>query len=74
MKIKLIITARDGQDGSFSIDLHNTKKEGLDSLDRTEKELKEGCFYEDGELQEIELDIDEKTGKLKESVTVSFGD
>lgn len=72
MKIKLFIAASDGQDGSFSVKLFNTKEEALGNLKRTEEELQNGTFYDDGALEEIELELDEE-GKLKESVWFSVG-
>lgn len=71
MKIKLFVVSRDGQDGSFSFNLVNTKEEALKKLNRTEKQLEEGCFYDDGDYQEIELELD-KNGKLLNNPYISF--
>jgi hypothetical protein len=73
MKIKLFLAATDGQDGSYTVTLFNTKQEALDDLEKTEEELNEGCFYEDGQIQEMEIEIDEN-GKLLNSYHFSFGD
>ncbi len=63
MKLKLWLSAKDLGDGSFSIQLDNTKVEALEYLERTEEEIHDGCFYDDGMFKEIELEIDEN-GKL----------
>ena len=63
MKINLCLSASDCGDGSFSVFLHNTKEEALENLNRTEEQLENGCFYDDGMIQNISLDIDEN-GKL----------
>lgn len=71
MKIKLWLATSDGQDGSFNVDLYNTKEEALESLDRTEQEVKKGSFYEDGIIEQIELDIDEE-GRLNEPFSINI--
>jgi len=63
MKITLFVSARDAQDGSFNIMFHNTKKEALSRLERTEKEIQEGTLYDDGAYKEVVLEFNEK-GKL----------
>ncbi len=73
MIIKLFASYSDGQDGSFSIALHNTREEALERLGRTEEELKKGCFYEDGAIEPLELEID-SSGKLMNNVSISVGD
>lgn len=72
MKITLHAAYRDGQDGSFSVKLFNTKDEALKHLDRTEEELEEGNFYDDGAYEELTLDIVD--GKLEKPVSISVGD
>ena len=58
MKLKLWLYSSDGGNGSFNVGLVNTKEEALEKLDRTEEEIEDGCFYDDGIIQEIELDIE----------------
>lgn len=72
MKITLHAAYQDGQDGSFSVKLFNTKREVLKYLDRTEEQLEEGCFYDDGAYEEVTLEIVD--GKLKNPVSISVGD
>lgn len=61
---------RDGGDGSQSFELVGTKQEALTSLDRTEKEIKDGCFYDDGTFHKVTFEIEEKDGKY--TVTKGF--
>lgn len=64
MKIKLILAASDGGDGSIKVNLVNTREEALEILERTEEQMndKNHCFYDDGLIEEIELEIED--GKL----------
>lgn len=71
MKIKLWVSAKDMGDGSVSVCIINTKEEALDKLNRTEEEVENGCFYEDGMFEEILLDIDEN-GKLVKPVYITI--
>lgn len=71
-KIKLFGAARDGQDGSYSVELFNTRQEALNELDRTEEELSNGCFHEDGGIAEVVIELVD--GKLKKPVYISLGD
>lgn len=74
MKIKLFAACSDRRDGSHTVKLFNTKQEALDELDRTEEQLESGdtCYYEDGVLEEIVLDIDEKMSTIRKPVTISI--
>lgn len=64
-QLKVWLTLTDGQDGSYSGHIHPTKEEALAELDRSEEELEEGSFYEDGILQETTLNvIEDEEGNL----------
>ncbi len=73
MRIQLFAACTDGQDGSYSVKLFSTRAEALKKLNRTEEQLSEGCFYEDGCIEEVVLDVDSK-GKLKKPVNISIGE
>lgn len=62
MVIKLWLSGWDCGDGSNSIQLQNTKEEALESLGKTSEEQIDN-YYDDGMIEEIELEIDEN-GKL----------
>ncbi len=72
MKVTVFATYTDGQDGSFSVSLHGTKEEALEDLGKTEEELEEGNIYEDGAMEELNLEFDEN-GKLINDVRFSAG-
>lgn len=59
MKIKLWLSANDCGDGSVSVRLNNTKIEALKSLNK-ESEDEIDNFYDDGMIEEIELDFDDE--------------
>jgi hypothetical protein len=73
-KIKLFLAATDGQDGSYTVSFFNTKKEALKDLDRTEDELEGGSFYDDGQIKELTLEIDNKGKLINKEFHISFGD
>lgn len=56
MKITLFAAYTDGQDGSFSIRIYNTRQEALDKLGKTEEDLEEGNIYDDGAVEELNLE------------------
>jgi hypothetical protein len=64
IKLKCFVVLQDGGDGSQSCSLVASKKEALETLDRTEKELEKGCFYEDGAYKEVTMKFDLTDGKL----------
>lgn len=65
MKFNGWLTGKDLQDGSIGVCLFNTREEALESLDRTLEELDNGCFYDDGSLEEVNLEFKEVDGKLQ---------
>jgi len=62
MKIKLWLSAQDCGDGSNSVYINNTKEEALKSLGKQSEEEIDN-YYDDGMIEEIELEIDQN-GKL----------
>lgn len=70
MNIKLWLSANDCGDGSFSIRLHNTKKESLQSLDK-ESEDEIDNFYDDGMIDEVAFDFDDEM-KLKQPFYINI--
>jgi hypothetical protein len=64
LKLKCFAVLKDCGDGSQSCSLVASKEDALESLDRTEEELKEGCFYEDGAYKEVTMKFDFTDGKL----------
>jgi len=70
MKIKLWLSAWDCGDGSNTIELNNTKEEALKSLN-LESEDEIDNYYDDGMIEEVELEIDE-TGKLLKSFHINI--
>lgn len=73
IKLKLFAACSDGGDGSVSVTLVNSREEALEHLDRTEEELEEGCFHDDGSIEKVNVTLIEDEGKwiLKDSVTIS---
>ena len=63
--VNLVLSAKDCGDGSITVELHNTKEEALTSLNRTEQQLEDGCFYDDGMIEEITLELDENNKLVK---------
>lgn len=76
IKLNLFGACTDGQDGTFSMTLCNTRKAALKILEKTEEELEDGCFYDDGAIAEVELILIEKDGKLqlKSQSLISIGE
>lgn len=72
MKIKLFAAFRDGWDGSYSVKLFGTRDEALKHLDRTEEQLEDDNVYEDGAIEETEIEIDEN-GVIITPGRMSFG-
>jgi hypothetical protein len=72
MKVKLYCSYRDGCDGSFTIKFHSTRQRALDCLQTTEEKLDEGNFYDDGAVEEVEIEVDEN-GKIMKEVSFSIG-
>jgi len=70
-KIKLWLSASDGGDGSINVNLNNTKEEALEAINSTEEEIENGCFYDNGLIEEIELSFDEN-GQLTESFHINI--
>jgi hypothetical protein len=64
MKVKLYCSYRDGGDGSFTIRIHESRQKALDHLQVTEEELEKGNFYDDGAIEETEIEVDEN-GNIK---------
>ena len=62
MEVKLWLSSSDGGDGSFNVNLNNTKEEALKSLGKQSEEEIDN-FYDDGMIKEVLLEIDEN-GKL----------
>ena len=59
MKIKLWLSANDCGDGSINIRLNNTKEDALKSLNK-ESEEEIDNFYDDGMVEEVELDFNDE--------------
>ena len=72
MKIKLSIAYRDAGDGSFSLRLFPTREMALNQLGVTEEQLELGDYYEDGAIEEVELEIDEN-GNLLNTPSIYIG-
>jgi hypothetical protein len=70
MKIKLWLSAWDCGDGSNTVELNNTKKEALKSLN-LESEDEIDNYYDDGIIEEVELEIDEN-GKLLKTFHINI--
>ena len=59
MEVKLWLSSSDGGDGSFNVNLNNTKEEALKSLGK-ESEEEIDNFYDDGMIKEVELDFNDE--------------
>ncbi len=70
-KIKLFVACSDGWDGSVSATLFNTKKEALEELNRSEEELENGTFYDDGMIIEVKAEITVE-GKLAKPIRLNI--
>jgi hypothetical protein len=73
MKIRLQGYFEDMNDGSYRLSLFNTKEELLSDVGKTEEEIKNGTVYDDGQLLEVDINVDEK-GKLKKPLIISLGE
>ena len=71
MKVKLICSYSDGQDGSHTVRIHRTRQEALERLNRTEEQLKRGNIYDDGAIVETEIEVDE-AGKVIKGGSISI--
>lgn len=69
MEIKAFAACWDGGDGSTSVVIYPTRDEALKSLNRTEKQLEEGVYYDDGIIREVFIEIDNK-GELSKSIDI----
>lgn len=58
------LAARDCGDGSQAGSFFNTKEEALKYLNKTEEELEEGTFYDDGGMEKITISIIDNDGVL----------
>ena len=59
MQVKLWLSAKGWRDGSINVKLSNTKQEALKSLGK-ESEDEIDNFYDDGMIDEIGLDFNDK--------------
>lgn len=60
IKVKAFAAYRDGQDGSCSVSICGTRELALENLDRTEEQLQQGNMYEDGAIDEIEIEVEQQ--------------
>lgn len=62
-KIKLTIAAKNQGDGSIAIKIfgENKREAALEWLERTEEELENGSAYDDGLIEEKEVDLEKGT-------------
>jgi len=67
MKLELNCFAvlRDCGDGSQACSIVATKEDALESLDRTQEQLDEECFYEDGCYRQVTMKFELTDGVLK---------
>jgi hypothetical protein len=70
MEVKLWLSSSDCGDGSFNVNLNNTKEEALKSLGK-ESEEEIDNFYDDGMIKEVLLKIDEN-GKLLKPFSINI--
>ena len=70
LKLKCFAVLRDCGDGSQACSIVPTKEDALESLDRTEEQLADNCFYEDGCYKEVTMEFELTDGVL--SLTDGF--
>ena len=70
MRLNLWLSANDCGDGSITVQLNNSKQEALDSINQTEESIANGCFYDNGLIEEVHIEVEE--GKLVEPFYINI--
>lgn len=62
-KVKLTIAAKNQGDGSIGVKIFGKgkRKQALEWLNRTEEDLEKGSPYDDGVIEEVEVDLENGT-------------
>ncbi len=59
MIFRAFIAMQDNGDGSQGVFIGNSREECLEHLDRTEEQLEDGTYYDDGIIIEREFNLEE---------------
>lgn len=70
IKLNVFAACRDNGDGSTDVTIFNTEQECLDRLGKTQEEIENGCYYDDGIIRPLTIKLT-KDGKLAEPIYIN---